>query len=561
MKNTEKLVEETNYKITRKAIKILLFTAAPLVVLSFLRIIEEGWLPVMALHGLILLGLSVCYFGRENIKISYQSYCIILTFVAIGSGAMIHNNGIIYASPFYILSLFFTSLIFSMRVTIMGAFILFMVQIGFIIFTEGQFSIHIILILISYLSLGLVIIFVNTYFKKVLVEAIAKQYESTQQVKLAMESKRKFLAIISHELRTPVNSIIMAAELLKKGKLDEKNTRYTNIVLSSSEMLTSILNDLLDLIKNENGKLKIDYYKTDIINIATKLSKIFELKASMKNLKVNLHIDDNFPNQMLSDPTRIRQVILNLMSNAVKFTNEGSISLFLNVTEICGEMANIEIKVQDTGIGIKEESLKLLFQDFQQLDSSITRKYGGTGLGLAITHSLTELMGGKIEVQSEYGKGTTFTVKLSLKILNETVSDTNIEKLPEMKLIDESKLKVLIVDDNVINAKLLMLNLKESNFEIVDVATSGVEALEKSRKNPYDLIFMDVQMPVMGGIEVAKKIRAGEVGQINQSTRIVALTGNSSEKDVTNCLNAGMNDFLIKPVGIYELVGFIKKLP
>jgi PAS domain S-box-containing protein len=386
-----------------------------------------------------------------------------------------------------------------------------------------------------------------------------------EQAEAANISKSHFLANMSHEIRTPMNGIIGFIQLLKSTSLDEEQLDFISIVESSTESLLAIINDILDISKIEAGRMDLEQIPFDLKTATEDAIFLFEAKADAKGLVLTVVIDSNVPTYVVGDPLKLKQIISNLVSNAIKFTDHGSITILVNVREETNEQVTLTYSIQDTGIGITQEEQKKLFQSFSQADSSSTRKYGGTGLGLAICKKLVELMNGSISVNSEKGKGSVFYFQVVMaKAKCEDLN--NYEALiiaPKKNYRAHTPLKehhtsttlqknprILIADDNEVNTKFL-LRLLEKRGLICDVVTNGVDALSAWMCNPYDIIFMDCQMPVMDGYEATRQIRQLEDAKTH--TFIIALTAYAMESDKEKCYEYGMDEYINKPLELHKL--------
>jgi signal transduction histidine kinase len=377
----------------------------------------------------------------------------------------------------------------------------------------------------------------------------------------AAEAKSIFLANMSHEIRTPMNGIIGMVDILKKTPLTPEQKEYVQIIESSGENLLTIINDILDYSKIEAGRIELEKIPINLREEINNVVKILQIQADRKNLSLIVEIDDDVPQFLIGDPVRLKQIIINLVNNAIKFTEKGNIRIVVEKQQINGTKAHLLFKVIDTGIGISEEGKKRLFKSFSQVDRSTTRKFGGTGLGLAICKNLSEMMGGEIGVESEVGVGSTFWFTVVLEISDkETYQKSNkSEKIDNIKEKIKVKLNILLAEDNTINQKVALVNLNNLGHN-TDVANNGKEAVEMFLKKNYDLIFMDIQMPEMDGIEATKKIR--EIEKKHNAIRkipIIAMTANTMEGDKEKYLQAGMNDYVSKPFKQKELVAIFNK--
>ncbi len=387
--------------------------------------------------------------------------------------------------------------------------------------------------------------------------------KAKRSAEAAAEAKAIFLANMSHELRTPMNGIIGMVDILKRTKLTDAQYEYLNIIESSGENLLSIINDILDLSKIEAGHMELETIPFSLHDEVRRVANIMQVIANKKKLSVKLHIGKEVPPYVKGDPVRMKQIIINLVNNAIKFTEKGNITISVEKKSAEDGKAQILFKIMDTGIGISPEGQKKLFQSFSQVDKSTTRKYGGTGLGLMISKNLTQMMGGEIGVESVEGIGSTFWFTISMELSDEKSCEkqhrADDDTVHEDKIHVQPKLNILLVEDNKINQKVAMLNLNNLGYQ-VDIANNGKEAVEKFQNGGYDLIFMDVQMPEMDGVEACKKIR--ELENNSDSTKkipIIAMTANTSEDERKKYMEAGMDDYISKPFKQKELIEIFKK--
>ncbi|MCB0761050.1 MAG: response regulator [Flavobacteriales bacterium] len=370
-----------------------------------------------------------------------------------------------------------------------------------------------------------------------------KQIESDLEIAKAtaeasLKSKDLFLANISHEIRTPMNAIIGMSRLLSETPLNSSQKEYLRAISTSAQGLLVIINDVLDMSKIQSGKFTMETIDVDLEHQLKTLEQTFQFKAEDRGIYFQVIQDKSLYPFVQTDPTRLNQVLTNLVSNALKFTTVGGVTLTVKKLNSGKDSADIEFSVKDTGIGIDKEKLNAIFESFTQEDSTITRKYGGTGLGLAISRQLVELLGGELFVESEKGKGSVFRFVLHLP--NGTPLKKERKQSTELTSLDG--MKVLLVEDNEINQFLAVTILKRWNT-LVETASNGLEAIEFAKKQTFDVILMDMQMPEMDGIEATRYLRA----ELKIQTPIIALTANAVKGEQEKCIEAGMNDYLSKP--------------
>ncbi len=373
-------------------------------------------------------------------------------------------------------------------------------------------------------------------------------------------AKDQFLASMSHEIRTPLNGIIGFTKILLRNETTATQRHQLDAIKTSSDILLVLINDILDLAKIEAGKMNIETTELKLSELINSVLGSFELRFQEKELRINKQYDENIPKILIGDPVRINQILLNLLSNSVKFTGDGGqIGVSVNLLKQDDEYVNIELIISDTGIGISPEKLDVIFQPFMQSSSDTARKFGGTGLGLSIVKQLLDLMGGTISVKSDYGKSSSFTITLPLKKTSATEILNDIEtKSHSNELSQLGKLKILLVEDIPINQFLAQTILHDFGFES-DTAENGKIAIGLLEKNHYDIILMDLMMPEMNGFEATQYIRHKMLPP-KSNTPIIALTADVTKADVDKCTEVGMNEYVSKPINETDLLNKIAYL-
>jgi PAS domain S-box-containing protein len=385
---------------------------------------------------------------------------------------------------------------------------------------------------------------------------ITERKRDAEELKRAQKAKEQFLANISHEIRTPLNGIAGMATLLSQKPSEAEQAMYLNAIKSAADNLKVIINDILDLASIESGKLKLEQIGFNLNDLLQSLISTFSHQAKEKKISLRAELQDEANQIFIGDPVRLNQILINLISNALKFTHTGSIIIKCAVQKQEKINCHLKFEVSDTGIGIPKDKLKTIFESFSQADASVTRKYGGTGLGLTIVKQLVELQEGTITVSSQVDVGSVFTFILpyqkgDVKAINQNSLQSGNHSNKSLK-----NLKVLLVEDNDINRLYASSILKTWGCDI-DTAENGFVATEKIKNKQFDVVLMDIQMPVMDGFEATKTIRAFDSPK--NKLPIIALTANASRRDVEKCLAEGMDDCIAKPFTPEDLFKIISR--
>ncbi len=380
-------------------------------------------------------------------------------------------------------------------------------------------------------------------FQKSFVSVHKKVYKERERALEANKSKTEFLARMSHELRTPMNAIVGLSDLVLSRNQDEATTKYLKIISDSSKNLLEIINDILDYSKIEIKKLNVYQNQFDLKNMLTNVYELMSVSAKSKNVHFNMKINENIDYDIITDEARLTQILINLISNAIKFTDEGKkVEITVDIEETKNDNATLTFEIKDEGIGMEHNAVEKIFEPFHQADEKIGRKYGGTGLGLAITKALIEMLEGHLELYSVIDEGTTVKVVLPIKITTE-----KIKKIEEIKITEN--IKVLIVDDMFPNRLLLKEVLEIKGINVVE-AENGSKAIDIiTQQENIDIILMDIQMPGLNGYETTQEIR-----KFNTQIPIIAVSADALKEHIDEAKKVGMNDYVTKPINFDELI-------
>lgn len=541
----EENFERLKADILNLMLKVLFFFTIPLVVFSWSRYFTSGFQPVMLVHATLFIVLSWTFAFRNKYQTSTKSHVLVSIFLVIGLAGVTARSLVIYAFPCSIMAVTLASLLLDRKKAL------------FYLAIEGAVITIMLLAIRHELNLMQSIFEILAYgiFQYFLIEVLSKiqlaHYDANRLLSSSLEAKTKFLAMMSHELRTPLNGILLATDELKSIDMSKEGSEIVDVIDHSTKNFNNILNDILDYSKMEKNKLSLYNQPFELKGFLEQISKTYRKLAESKSLKFNASFEFSEGLSVETDAMRLEQVLRNLLGNAIKFTNEGEIHFSATI-----ENELLKVTIKDSGIGIHPDKLEKIFKEFEQEETATASKYGGTGLGLAIVKRLMNLLEGEIKIDSVKGTGTRFELFFTFPMFFNTKKTDNISEHLNLGLIPKD-LSVLIVEDNQLNSTLLKKLLLKWGIQNISVCKNGAEAIETLKTSSLDLVLMDVNMPVMGGVEATRKIRAGEAGEKNLGVQIIGLSANSFDEDIQKAMESGMNQYTSKPINKKELFEII----
>ena len=543
---------------------LLLIAASPICIWSASRFFITGWEPLYALHLAFIPIMAITYFGGFSFAIKATVVIMIFNTVALGNLLTFYMWGL--GSGGFLIATTFCWLFFGVRYAILNMMAASLAGLFYFFwFLELPLRLEVVItfadVIVQFAALSLFtypIIAALNHVKSQQAEAEAKQQEQYEKMKQAEASKTAFLANMSHEIRTPLNATLGSIELLQNTELNEKQLQYINISKTSGKWLRHVIDDVLDIERMRAGALEIEPTWFNSANLLEEVAIVFGHNAKEAGLQLDVNIDPDVARWLYGDAGKVHQILYNLVGNALKFTEQGSITATL---EKLGQGSTYRFTVTDTGIGIPKDRSDDLFKAFTQIDSSLGRKHQGSGLGLAICRHLAQAMGGEIDYQSRQGAGTSFWFDLDFDS-RDSIESPSGGAAPDAtassnESIPDKAYRVLLAEDSEANRFILQAYLEIAGHT-VDRASNGVEALELAETTPYDAILMDISMPEMDGLEATRRLRAS-AGE-NQDTLVVALTAHVQKEIREQCTEAGMNDFLAKPVSRDQLLEKLDQL-
>ena len=568
-KNSKSLLQDWR---DERAIRVVKTISGVGLILSILATSIDYFfkMPTLVLDGdaVLLLGFAISYLmSRKEDHIKRRAWPFLYAGVWIATFTSLMTTGGIN-SPFigsYITLLFVGGLIVQSQVKPLWIVMFAVANLVFWflaeLFRPGQFGTVppvYFNFLINSIVVAALLVYVSEFLKteSSLAEEIVRRYQELEAARASVlreeaanAAKSAFLANISHELRTPLGAILGYAELIQEPESDAvKRAEFADTILRNGHQLAKLVDDLLDLSKVEAGKIEIETLSFKPTQLFDDVIELLKLPAQKKSLNLKVIFRDQVPKDLISDPTRIKQILLNVIGNAIKFTEKGEVIIRVYFQS---ERSQLKVEIQDSGKGLNMEEQTRLFKPFSQADATVTRRFGGTGLGLSLSRHLARLLGGDLQLDwSQPGIGSQFVLLLPVKLGTQHVSENSGVALHKSSLVPQVLLgvRILLVDDTADNQKLVSLFLNKTGAE-VDLANDGVEAIQKAMQNEYDLILMDVQMPVMDGLQAATILR-----QKSFQKPIIALTAHAMKEDRERCLAAGFDDYLAKPIDRQLLV-------